>query len=82
MTNEIISTLLEYERYIPVMGYAEIVQLKAGRLDWSKEDFVRWELLLMARDWERNKRISEAMMRSKRGGKCKSGASVKKYITK
>lgn len=81
MTSDII-TLLEYERYIPVMDYSEIAQLRAGRRDWAQEDFVRWELLLMARDQERKSRISEAMRRSERGGKCKSGASVDKYLTK
>lgn len=77
MTGELINTLLEFERYIPVMGYAEIAQLKAGRRDWDIEDIRRWELLLVLRNQERNSRISASMQRSKSGQKCKISASIK-----
>lgn len=80
-TCPVIEALLEYERYIPVMSYAETAQLRAGRLDWGREDFTRWEMLLALREQERRGRIAQAMERSKRGGKCKSGADVEKYLT-
>lgn len=70
-----IETLLKYERYIRVMGYAEIAQIKAGRRDWSIEDIRRWELLLALREMERDNRIRESMKRSRKGAKCKISAS-------
>ena len=77
MTTETLNTLLEFERYIPVMGYAELAQLKAGRRDWSIEDIRRWEVLLVLRNQERDSRISESMRRSKTTQKCKISATEK-----
>ncbi len=77
MTSESLNALLEYERYIPVMGYAEIAQLKAGRRDWDIEDIKRWEVLLVLRNQERDSRISASMRRSRSGQKCKISASIK-----
>ena len=77
MTNETLNALLEFERYIPVMGYAELSQLKAGRRDWDIEDIRRWEVLLVLRNRERDSRISASMQRSKSGQKCNKSASVK-----
>lgn len=74
MTTDI-ETLLRYERYIPVMGYAEIAQLRAGRQDWSIEEIRRWELLLALREMERDNRIRESMKRSRKEAKCKISAS-------
>lgn len=69
-----ISALLEYERYIPVMSIVETDWLRAGKRDWSREDFLRWEMLLWSRSREREDRIAESMTRSKRGSGCKSCA--------